>query len=146
MSAVTDALRRQVPAARPRIEIRPCRWDGFSAIVELHGEHDLATCEAVRVAFARLRGNLLVDLSACSFIDSMVIGTIVEASNSLARSGYRLEIVLPPRGSRVRRTLEIVRIGDVVPTRYGPGHEAERSFSHPTTVAGARLPSAERAP
>lgn len=77
-------------------------------------EHDRSTSEAVRVALARLRGHVLVDLSDCTFIDSKVIGTIIAASQALARDRSRLELVLPPPGSRVRRTLEVIGLPDVL--------------------------------
>jgi anti-anti-sigma factor len=113
-AAVTQSVGQSSDATRPSIELRPCHWDGFSAIVELHGEHDLSTSEAVRVALARLRGHVLVDLSDCTFIDSKVIGTIVAASQALARERYRLELVLPPPGSHVRRALEVVGLPDLL--------------------------------
>jgi anti-anti-sigma factor len=100
---------------RPRIETRPSRVDRFVAVVELHGEHDLATREAVRVALASLRGDVLVDLSACTFIGSTVIGTIVKAAHSLAKDGYRLELVLPAVDSPVATTLALVGIHELLP-------------------------------
>lgn len=110
---------------RPRIETRPSRIDRFAAVVELHGEHDLATREAVRVALASLRGNLLVDLSECSFIGSTVIATIVEAAQRLARDGYRLELVLPPPDSQVGRTLALVGIHELLHVQDGLAHAHE---------------------
>jgi anti-anti-sigma factor len=107
---------------RPRIETRPSRIDRFAAVVELHGEHDLATREAVRVALASRGGNLLVDLSECSFIGSAVIGTIVEAARRLARDGYRLELVLPPADSQVGKTLALVGIHELLHVQEGVAH------------------------
>jgi anti-anti-sigma factor len=107
---------------RPRIETRPSRIDRFAAVVELYGEHDLATREAVRVALASRRGNLLVDLSECSFIGSAVIGTIVEAARRLARDGYRLELVLPPADSQVGKTLALVGIHELLHVQEGVAH------------------------
>jgi anti-anti-sigma factor len=86
----------------------------FAVVVELHGEHDLATREAVRVALASLRGDVLVDLTECSFIGSTVIGTIVKAARTLASEGYRLELVLPPPNSPVGKTLALVGIHDLL--------------------------------
>ena len=115
----TAASDRRVDPGWPRIEVRPCRWGGFVAIVELHGEHDLATREAVRVALARLRGPVLVDLSACTFIDSSVIRELVDASLSAAAGHGRLELIMPPPGSRARRSLEILGVPGVIATREG---------------------------
>ena len=77
------------------------------------------TREAVRVALASLRGNVLVDLSECTFISSTVIGTIVKAAHALAREGYRLELVLPPADSRVAKTLALVGIHDLIRVQDG---------------------------
>jgi anti-anti-sigma factor len=99
--------------------MRPSRVDRFAAVVELHGEHDLATREAVRVALASLRGNVLVDLSECTFIGSTVIGTIVKAAHTLARQGYRLELILPPADSQVAKTLALVGLPDLLGTHDG---------------------------
>ena len=104
---------------RPRIETRPSRIDRFAAVVE----HDLATREAVRVALASRCGNLLVDLSECSFIGSTVIGTIVEAAQRLARDGYRLELVLPPADSQVGKTLALVGIHELLHVREGLSYD-----------------------
>jgi anti-anti-sigma factor len=98
----------------PRIEMRPSRVERFVAVVELHGEHDIATREAVRVALASLRGDVLVDLSECTFIGSTVIGSIVKAAHTLARHGYRLELVLPPADSQVAKTLALVGLPDLL--------------------------------
>jgi anti-anti-sigma factor len=100
---------------RPRIETRPSRVDRFGVVVELHGEHDLASREAVRVALASLRADVLVDLTECTFISSTVIGTIVKAAHTLARDGYRLELVLPAADSQVAKTLALVGIHDLLP-------------------------------
>ena len=98
----------------PRVEVRPSRVDRFVAVVELHGEHDLSTREAVRVALASLRGNVLVDPSECTFIGSTVIGTIVKAARTLASEGYRLELVLPAADSQVAKTLALVGLHDLI--------------------------------
>jgi anti-anti-sigma factor len=84
-------------------------------VVELHGEHDLATREAVRVALASPRCDVLVDLSECTFIGSTVIGIIVKAAHTLARSGHRLELVLPAADSHVAKTLALARIHGLLP-------------------------------
>jgi anti-anti-sigma factor len=57
------------------------------AIVAVRGEHDLTTKPALAEALARASDhlNVLVDLSECPFMDSSLIGALVEASSSLAR-------------------------------------------------------------
>ena len=57
---------------------------------------------------------MLVDLSDCSFIDSTVIGSLIAAFQELEREGYTLSLVVPPENASVARTLEIVRIGELI--------------------------------
>jgi hypothetical protein len=90
---------------RPRIETRPGRAERVATVVELHGEHGLATREAVRVALAMLRGDVLVDLRKCTFIGPTVVDSLIEAALALAREGSRLELILPPSDSQVGKTL-----------------------------------------
>jgi anti-sigma B factor antagonist len=97
-----------------QVEVRPARAPQYAAIVSLHGEHDLATAPALRNALAPLFGDVLVDLSDCTFIDSTVIGALIGAAQELQREGHALAIVVPPENSNVARTLEIVRINELV--------------------------------
>ena len=108
------------PADQPRspdidVEVRPQRAPQYSAIVSLHGEHDIATSSALVDSLRPLLGDVLVDLSDCSFIDSTVIGSLISAAHELDREGYTLSLVVPPENVRIARTLEIVHIGELIP-------------------------------
>lgn len=96
------------------VEVRPKRAPHYAAIVSLHGEHDLATSTAVAETLRPLLGNVLVDLSDCAFIDSTVIGALIMAARGLDREGHTLSLVVPPENASVARTLEIVRIGELI--------------------------------
>jgi anti-anti-sigma factor len=128
---------------RPRIETRRSRIDRFVAVVELYGEHDLATREAVRVALASLRGDVLVDLSECTFIGSTVIGTIVKAARARASEGYRLELVLPPPNSPVGRTLALVGIHDLL--SGGDGLASADANEAPSSAGFVGVPASAEA-
>ena len=105
------------PARRAiEVESNPPDEPGFAARVRLVGEHDLATREAVRVALASVGGNVLVDLTACPFIDSTMIGVLLESASARTRDGQRLELVFPP-GGRIWRTLDITGVPRLVPVR-----------------------------
>lgn len=80
---------------------------GYSAVVSLRGEHDLATMPALRVALAPLCGDVLVDLTDCDFIDSSVIGVLVEKHGELRRDDHGLELVVPGEGASVRRIITV---------------------------------------
>jgi anti-anti-sigma factor len=90
------------------VELSPSRGSGYAAIVMLCGEHDITTGGALRVALAPLYGNVLVDLSECDFIDSSVIGALLEKSEDLRHEGRRIELVVPAESSRVRRSIEVI--------------------------------------
>ena len=87
------------------------------AVVGLFGEHDLSgkarLTEALATASARL--NVLVDLSACTFMDSSVIGALLLARSQLAERGGRLELVIPPEARAVRRIAELTTLGNLLP-------------------------------
>jgi hypothetical protein len=76
-------------------------------IVELCGEHDLATLPDVRQALIHVR-SLVVDLSAATFIDSGVVGALLRAARETCL------VVVAPVGSRPRNVLDFLRAGDLV--------------------------------
>jgi anti-anti-sigma factor len=86
----------------------PPRFPGFAALVELHGEHDLDTHEAVASALRPIYGDVLVDLSACPFIDSSVVGVIVARTQELRSENHRLELIVPPENLHVVRVIDLV--------------------------------------
>jgi anti-anti-sigma factor len=96
------------------VQLRPVHERQFAAIVSLRGEHDLATADEVARAIQAIDGNVLVDLSDCTFIDSTVIGVLFSTNDRLERDGRYLEVVAPAQNANVARTLELVRMRDVI--------------------------------
>jgi anti-anti-sigma factor len=80
--------------------------------VSLHGEHDLASSETLRAALAPLLGDLVVDLSDCTFMDSTVIAVLLGKCYDLRDEGRRLELVLPPENAAISRVVDVVGCGD----------------------------------
>ena len=83
-------------------------------VVELRGEHDLATRQELRDLFATLVEQydlVVIDLTEAEFIDSTVIGTLAFADRLTRERGSRLRIQLRAEGI-VRRALEITGIVD----------------------------------
>lgn len=97
-------------ATLPRVEVQfmPAGSPAFAALVALHGEHDLYTCDALDEALASIAGAVLLDLSDCPFIDSSVIGVIVERARLMRREGHRLELVVPRANAHVARVVDVV--------------------------------------
>jgi anti-anti-sigma factor len=96
------------------VEVRPARAPYVAALVCLRGEHDLASAPALRDTLHPIFGDVLVDLSDCTFIDSSVIGALITASQELEREGHTLALVVPPENVNIARTLEIVRMRELL--------------------------------
>ena len=94
------------------------------ARVRLIGEHDLATSEELLQTLEPLDGNVLVDLTACEFIDSTVIAVLLASASARTRDRQRLELVFPP-GGRIWRTLDITGVPRLVPVRLTDSADEE---------------------
>jgi anti-anti-sigma factor len=91
---------------------------GRVAVLTLHGEHDLATADAVRRAALDCDGAELVvlDLGDCQFLDSSVIGVFV-GTYQRAQSDNKLVVAIGAEGI-VRKALEVTGISTLMPV-YG---------------------------
>lgn len=81
-----------------------------AAVLALRGEHDLSTTPEIAVALSRVTGDVLVDLSECTFIDSTVIGVLLRKAHEMTPAGSRLDLVVPATQVHVARTLEITGV------------------------------------
>jgi anti-anti-sigma regulatory factor len=70
-------------------------------------EHDLATTDELHTALSAIHGDVPVELSACTFIDSSVIGVLLASAAAQKNDRHRLELLVPDEGTGVRRTLEV---------------------------------------
>lgn len=108
MGTEDETPRLPLAASRVDVELRPSAWPSFAALVTLHGEHDLTTSESIRRALGPLYGNVLVDLSHCSFIDSTVISALLAKHHELDREAHRLELLVSPANPMIARTLALL--------------------------------------
>jgi anti-anti-sigma factor len=99
--------------SRIAVTIDHAQTGDYAAIVALHGEHDLATSEAMRVALWPLFGRVLVDLTSCEFIDSTIISLLMRKARGLERDGHFLELRVTP-GSTIARTIRLAGVDRVV--------------------------------
>jgi anti-sigma B factor antagonist len=87
-------------------------------VVALFGEHDLSTADEIAAQIGRVfdaGSNLVLDLSAATFIDSTVTGAVLRAQQRAdSHKEDELVVVAPPTDSQARRTLELVGIGEIV--------------------------------
>jgi anti-sigma B factor antagonist len=84
--------------ARPRPLLVHVRWRNDDvAIVQPHGELDLATVETLRAALDGVEnpGRLVLDLRGLSFIDSTGLHLLVALHSRAQRDGFQLTLVAP---------------------------------------------------
>ena len=72
---------------------------GDKTVVWLGGEHDLATveaiCDGVSVALRRSSGEVVVDLSAVTFMDASTVGAIVRSRAAVMLASRSLSVRAP---------------------------------------------------
>lgn len=96
------------PESAVDVELRPLGAPRFAALISCRGEHDLATGPTISEALAAIHGNVLLDLSGCTFIDSTVIGILLRDAQQRTREGHTLELVVPRENRTIARTLVLV--------------------------------------
>ena len=92
----------------------------YAVVLELRGEHDLATAVEIQDALDSICGNTLVDLSECDFIDSTVISVLIRDYKARAREGHDLELLAPLGKTTITRTLEITGMRDALVIHSSP--------------------------
>jgi anti-anti-sigma factor len=101
-----------VPDSRIDVENRAGVW-----VLSLHGEHDLATQPSLREQLQHVRaagGPIVVDLTPTTFVDSTIVGALLERATELQPDEAGVFVVAPP-GAAARRLADLVRLGDAVP-------------------------------
>lgn len=90
----------------------------YAAVVALSGELDAHTATQLRTLLAEQLlagpGNLILDLSALSFIDSAGLATLIAADKGTRRAGMKL--VLAASAPSVRKVLKITGVDGVLAT------------------------------
>ena len=90
------------------------RNHGYTAVVEVCGEHDVANANDIDQALRGLDGSVLVDLTECSFVDSTVIGVLLDDVRVRNRKGQRLDLLVPAANTEITRTLKIMGVGELL--------------------------------
>ena len=138
------------------------REEGTTAVIELHGEWDLAGLPSIRQAIARVMYGMpdciVLDLSRLGFIDSSGMHAAIELTKRASAQNTRLLIVPGPEA--VQRMFEIAGLLERLPfiekrpngrrvARPRRGHSGAAgtgAFSPPTDGAGRLLQTAGAAP
>jgi anti-anti-sigma factor len=95
------------PGGPIEIELRSARYPAFAAVVILRGEHDMASAPAIDDALGAIFGDVLVDLSECTFCDSSVIRVLFDAGRARRREGHRIELHVPDANISIARIFEV---------------------------------------
>jgi anti-sigma B factor antagonist len=93
--------------------------EGESLVLTLTGEHDLSTAPDVRAALEEAvaaGGNLIVDMAQTAFIDSSILGVLVEAYRRVTAdpSADRSFAIVATPGGPVTRLLDLVAVSDLL--------------------------------
>ena len=103
----------------PTIEVRSPQ--PHAALVVLGGEHDLSSADELRQTFDQslaVCDHLIVDLSAAEFIDSSIIGVLMEARKHAPELDRKFNVVLgtAPIVERILEISGVLPLLNVVPT------------------------------
>jgi anti-anti-sigma regulatory factor len=114
-----------------------------TAIISLHGEHDLETSQLLEAALAATscRPCVIVDLSPCTFADTTVVNVIMRAVRMHCDAGGQLLLVAPAAHTPARRALELMGIDQIhvmhgsssaalARARAGPPHHGVMTLSN----------------
>jgi anti-sigma B factor antagonist len=109
--------------------------------VTLRGEHDLHSWSEVTLALANAsqRRGVVVDLTACTFLDSSMLTALLVAAKQLRTRGGALAVVIP-REAEIRRIFEVMNVDAVLAI-----HETRAAAIADMSGDGAGGASGERA-
>jgi anti-anti-sigma factor len=89
------------------------------AVVALLGEHETYTADKLRQVFETLLGeerDIVVDLTQATFLDSSVVGLILEARAAATERGLKFALVMDDHtGPAVHRLFELTGLRSVLP-------------------------------
>lgn len=110
----TEGHSEREPTVPPAIEVEDL--SSGTAVVVLRREHDLSSKLQLTaiLAHALRRGNVLVDLEECTFLDSTAIATLLSATQHAEAVGV-LGLIVPGEAQFVYRITSLMRISAFLP-------------------------------
>jgi anti-sigma B factor antagonist len=111
--------------------------DSGVVIVSLRGEHDLTTAPDLRERVEEAIGagsGLLIDLTEAEFIDSSVIGVVLEGQRRAQEEGTGFAAALEGGDPAVKRVLEVTGLDKNLPVHPS----VETALDQVTAAPGAR--------
>jgi anti-sigma B factor antagonist len=115
------SARRVTPGASMRFVAATEQLDSGTPVVSVMGEVDLATAPALERALLGVAedrtGEVIVDLTGCSFLDSRGLGALNAARAKLERSERRLALVLANQSVlRIFQITQFDELFEIYPT------------------------------
>ena len=99
-------------------EVGLTRGDDGLTVVRIQGEHDLSTAPALRSQLEQLIADgdpVVVDLTEATFIDSSILGTVLQARRDAAEAGVGFAVAHDGGADAVGRVLEITGLRTDLP-------------------------------
>ena len=113
------------------------RNDEGYTVVAINGEHDLSTAPGLRSQLRQLIADgdpVIVDLTAATFIDSSILGTLLQARKDAGEAGVGFAVAQAEGAEAVSRVLEITGLRrdlPVHPSRDEATQQAIRATGDP---------------
>jgi anti-anti-sigma factor len=88
------------------------------AVITFSGEHDLNTAPALRTRLAHALDQgepVIVDLSGAMFVDSSILGAVMDARRQAAERGVGFAVTISNGSRTVERVLEVTGLRSALP-------------------------------
>jgi anti-sigma B factor antagonist len=118
-------------------ELAITRTDEGLSVLTIIGEHDLSTAPAIKSRLDDLLGDcagIVVDLSPATFIDSSILGAILDGKRRAADSGIGFAVVHSKGANAVGRVLDVTGLRAELPVH----REREGALSAASVPSGAQ--------
>jgi anti-anti-sigma factor len=105
------------------------RVDGSRVVVRLEGGHDVSSAVSLARELEEVfesGADVIIDLSDAEFIDSSILGVLVNAHRVAESSAHVGLVVVAPPGSPAAKLFDLVGAGDFIPTFPSFGDAARR--------------------
>jgi DMSO/TMAO reductase YedYZ molybdopterin-dependent catalytic subunit len=121
---MVDIPRATAPAIRVLQALGPGRTRHRQlTVIHVLGEHDFASRSILAEALEPLEEDVIVDLSGCTFIETMVVGMIIGKALALRNNGFCLELIVPPTAAFVWRAVEQLGVRTLLPVHDWPASQ-----------------------
>ena len=142
----------EAAAAEPGVDVLVSLTRPWTVVVSLVGDHDVTSVGSlVRQAEAHVErcDRLVVDLSATTFLDSAVVGALVELAREARSRGVVLQVVAAP-GGQAHRVLAVMgllahlgwteQLPELHAARNGRSRAGVPVSARPAATSGGEVP------